>query len=201
MTRVTSNSKKRPLATQRGTQVSDVDHDQSPCKVPRMQQEKQQPSDMVPFLDQDWVKTVMEQGKLREFSLTESLNGAVISTAQHPVDIQAKSGNEAECFSAQCKSASSCSGDQVRFAAASDSDTDLRLAASLKTSVPVFQSDLPKTLQEAIVNVRQSIKRLSEVYSREMNSVKGQLAEKDLLIDQLRVKLRSRPSKNDSSFG
>ena len=75
----------------------------------------------------------------------------------------------------------------------SSSDDDIPLASLAASLTSPMEKSTP--VMAALVKAEKAMVELRRVYEKEIECIKGQLAERDLLIDQLRAKLRTRPSR------
>lgn len=198
-----SNDKKRSRDLHSGgPELLDLIEDESlvspsRSKIRKMQSQER-PKNTIPFFSQDWVRELLAKGKTREDS----------PGVDFPPASQAQNGSSAKLPSVHRQPASPHSNNSSVSASASapapassPSSDDLPLASSLRTSISAFRPDMPAPLLEAISKVEDSLKELKEVYRREVECVKIQLAQRELVIDQLRARLRTRPHKKDASRG
>lgn len=175
-----------------------------------------------PFFSQDWVQDLMEKGKVREdspalfddgYSLPP-LSGA--AATQLPAASQAKnkgkdstvgnngssSGSSSKAYATAATQTDKQTVKTTRppTSGSSSSDDDVPLARLLLPSIssafnrPDDSSETASTpVLTAITNAQEAIAELTGVYQRELDCFRGQIAERDLMIDQLRAKLRKRP--------
>ncbi|SPO29849.1 uncharacterized protein UTRI_06121_B [Ustilago trichophora] len=201
-----SSSKKRthqsPLSNVR--EVIDLREDSPPppSAQPRKKAKEQQSAG--PFFQQEWVQTLLTTSKgVRPPSPPEPVIGTLLPVAKQT----SSNGNVTELPTAhQSATTPTISGDtnasaNFNTSSESNSDEDTPLA-NLLTLCQTNKNNAKQTpVQTAISKVKEAVEELKLVYERELACLKGQLAERELMVDQLRAKLRCRIKRQSVGSG
>ncbi|SPO29172.1 uncharacterized protein UTRI_06121 [Ustilago trichophora] len=202
-----SSSKKRtrqpPLSDPR--EVIDLREDSPPppSAQPRKKVKDQRPAG--PFFQQEWVQTLLTTSKgVRPPSPPEPEIGTLLPAAR-----QTRSNRDVTEHAVALQSATTqtISGDtnasgNSNSSSGSSSDEDIPLATLLTPSQANNKNNVKQTpVQTAISKVEEAVEELKLVYERELACLRGQLAERELMVDQLRAKLGCRIKRQGAGSG
>lgn len=192
-----SSSKKRtrqsPLSNLR--EVIDLREDSPPPPSAQLRKKAKEQQSAGPFFQQEWGQTLLTTSKgARPPSPPEPEIGTLLPAAK-----QTRSNrNVTELATApQSATTQTISGDtnasaNSNISSESNSDQDIPLATLLTPSQTNKNNAKKTPVQTAISRVEEAVEELKLVYERELACLRGQFAERELTVDQLRAKLRCR---------